>query len=159
MKKILSILLISVLTLSGCSDNNKISIGSSISKINAQHKNFIFLNSIIVYKKSDIFIVVVEKNGLVDKIVEFSSKRNSLHVEGLSLLQIDNINQYLNKDVDEIINNLGEIHADIGSGFYIPSYITSDAYLISFVIEDHKIVEVIKRDLLSNTIVEQFSAV
>ena len=53
--------------------------------------------------------------------------------------------------------NLGEAHADIESGFYIPAYITEDGYLICFELEDNVVCEMIKRDLLTNVIVERLS--
>ena len=58
---------------------------------------------------------------------------------------------------NELKEKIGQPHVDIGSGFYIPAYITEDAYLICFELENDNIFEVIKRDLLTNKIVDRVS--
>lgn len=59
--------------------------------------------------------------------------------------------------IDELKQKLGEIHADVGSGFYIPAYITEDGFLVCFDLENDIVYEVIKRDILTNMVVERVS--
>lgn len=156
MKRTLIVIFLVLLTLSGCSENNKISIGDSMSKINNNQTPFITLNSLTVFQEDNIYTVIISENGTVQKKVEFSSDRKNQNTQGLTLLKIKNTSQYLGKNIDELKAELGEFHADIGSGFYIPSYIAEDGYLICFQLENNTVFEVKKRDLFTNSIVEHF---
>lgn len=101
------------------------------------------------------YTIVVEKNGEAQKIVEFSSDRKCCTVQGLVLVKDEDINRYLDKSLNELTEKFGEVHADIGSGFYIPAYITENGYLIYFEVENDVVYEVMKRDLLTDVIVER----
>lgn len=103
------------------------------------------------------YTIVVEKDEVAKKIVEFSSDRKCLGTGGLTLVTNTDFNRYIGKNLNEIIGELGEVHADVGSGFYVPSYITVDGYLICFEIENDTVYEVIKRDLLKNVVVESLT--
>lgn len=154
MKKLLIITLFIVLFFSGCKNNNDI-LGDSMNNIDNQQNPYIFLNSLSVYRTDDRYKIVIEENVAVQKTVEFSSDRKNHNLQGLILIKNEDINQYLNMSMDEIKEKLGEIHADIGSGFYIPAYITEDGFIICFELENDIVCGVIKRDILTNLIVEQ----
>ena len=154
MKRILIVLLLMILTLSGCKKNTDIQIGDSMTKINNQQTLFIFLNALSVFQTDNTYTIVVEKNGVAQKIVEFSSDRKCRTAQGLVLVKNEDINQYLDMNLNELKEKFGEVHADIGSGFYVPAYITEDGYLICFEVENDIVYEVIKRDLLTDVIVE-----
>lgn len=155
MKKIIIILLLMILNFSGCQRNLDIQMGDSMAMINNRNTPFIFLNSLSVFKIDDCYTVVVEKNGVAQKIVEFSSDRKCCAAQGVSLVNDQGIDRFLGKNLNELEKNLGEIHADIGSGFYVPAYITSNGYLIYFEVENDIVYEVAKRDLLTGAIVER----
>ena len=155
MKKNIIVLLLIVLTLSGCKNNSNIRIGDSMSRINNQQTPFIFLNSLSVFRTNNTYTIVVEKNGMAQKIVEFSSDRKCRTAQGLVLVKDEDINWYLDKSLHELKEKFGEVHADIGSGFYIPAYITENGYLIYFEVENDIVYEVMKLDLLTNAIVER----
>lgn len=123
-RKIAIALLLIVLTLSGCKNNLNIRIGDSMTAINDQQTPFIILNSLSVFRTNNTYTVVVEENGTVQKLVEFSSDRKCRTVYGLVLVKNEDLNRYLDKSLNELKEKLGEVHADIGSGFYIPAYIT-----------------------------------
>ena len=155
MKKIIIVLLLTALTLSGCKNNSNIRIGDSISGINDQQTPFIFLNSLSVFRTNNTYTIVVEKNGMAQKIAEFSSDRKCRTAQGVVLVKDEDINRYLDKSLHELKEKIGEVHADIGSGFYIPAYITENGYLIYFEVENDIVYEVMKLDLLTNVIVER----
>lgn len=155
MRKIAIALLLIVLTLSGCKNNLNIRMGDSMNAINDQQTPFIILNSLSVFRTNNTYTVVVEENGTVQKLVEFSSDRKCRTVQGLVLVKNEDLNKYLDKSLNELKEKLGEVHADIGSGFYVPAYITEDGYLICFEVENDIVYEVIKRDLLTDVIVER----
>lgn len=86
----------------------------------------------------------------------FSSERRCRESQGIDLIDDnESIEKYLNKPFEEIRQQLGAPHADVGSGFYIPAYLTENAYLICFVLESDVVCEVFKRDLIKNEIIEQ----
>lgn len=155
MKAIIIILLLIASILSGCKNNLNIRIGDSMTMINNQQTPSIFLNSLSVFRTNNTYTIVVEENGMAQKIVEFSSDRKCRNVQGLVLLKNENVNQYLDKSLNELKEKFGEVHADIGSGFYVPAYITENGYLIYFEVENDIVYEVIKRDLLTDVIVER----
>ena len=155
MKKIIIVSLLVVLTLSGCKNNSNIRIGDSMSMINNQQTPFIFLNSLSVFRTNNMYTIVVEKNGEAQNIVEFSSDRKCCTVQGLVLMKNEDISQYLDRSLNELKEKFGEVHADIGSGFYVPAYITEDGYLIYFEVENDIVYEVVKRDLLTDEIIER----
>ena len=123
--------------------------------INNQHTLFIFLNSLSVFQTNNTYTIVVEENGVAQKIVEFSSDRKCRTVQGLVLMKNEDISQYLDRSLNELKEKFGEVHADIGSGFYVPAYITEDGYLIYFEVENDIVYEVVKRDLLTDEIIER----
>ena len=155
MKKYIIVLFLMILTLSGCKKNTNIQIGDSMTEINTQQMPFIFLNSLSVFQTNNVYTIVVEKNGVAQKTVEFSSDRKCRTVQGLVLVKNEDINQYLDMTLNELKEKFGEVHADIGSGFYVPAYITENGYLIYFEVENDIVYEVIKRDLLTGVIVER----
>lgn len=154
-KKIIIVLLLIVLTLSGCKNSFNIRVDDSMAMINNQQAPFIFLNSLYVFRTSKTYTIVVEKNRVAQKIVEFSSDRKCRTVQGLTLVKNEDINQYLNKSLNELEDKFGEAHADIGSGFYVPAYITENGYLIYFEVENDNVYEIVKRDLLTDVIVDR----
>lgn len=154
MKRSLIVLLLMILTLSGCKKGSNIQIGDSMTMISDEHTPFIFLNSLSVFRIDDMYIIVVEENGVAQKIVEFSSDRKCHTAQGLVLVENEDINQYLDKSLNELKENFGEVHADVGSGLYIPAYITENGYLVCLEVENDIVYDVIKRDLLTDVIVE-----
>lgn len=116
---------------------------------------YISLNTLNVYKIKNVFVITLYLNNSKQSVVEFSSDRTcNILNQNIKLLNEDEINQYLDVDINHLVNELGEPHADIGSGFYIPAYITSNGYLIYFKLDNDIVFEVTKMDLLNNKIVD-----
>lgn len=155
MKRIAALLLLVILLFSGCVGNNDFLIGEQMSEINNRQTPYISLNTLSAYEIDGSCLVVVEDGGVVQKIAEFSYERKCKRVQNINLIKAVDINQFLNMNVEDVKKMLGQPHADIGSGFYIPAYITEDANLISFQIENNIVFEVIKRDLITNKIISQ----
>ena len=155
MKRIISSLLLVILFLSGCSSNNDFLIGDHMSEINNKNTPYLILNTLSTYKIDGSYLVVVEDDNIIEKLVEFSLERKCKKAKNIKPIKDVDIDQFLNMNVEDAKNLLGQPHADIGSGFYIPAYITEDAKLISFQIENDIVFEVIKRDLITNKIISQ----
>lgn len=63
----------------------------------------------------------------------------------------------MNVNFNELTEEIGQPHVDVGSGFYIPAYVTEDANLVCFELENEIVIEVIQRDLFINKIVDRVS--
>lgn len=90
-------------------------------------------------------------------MVEFSSDRKCRRIQGSDLVNNSDISQFLNVDFNELTEKIDQPHVDVGSGFYIPAYITEDANLVCFELENEIVIEVIQRDLFTNKIVDRVS--
>lgn len=63
----------------------------------------------------------------------------------------------MNVDFNELTEEIGQPHVDVGSDFYIPAYVTEDANLVCFELENEIVIEVIQLDLFTNKIVDRVS--
>lgn len=115
------------------------------------------INSLSVYQLNDKYKIIIEKyNG--QKTVSFTNDREAIDTVDIELQDIDDLSMFLGMNINEVKQQLGEVHVDIGSGFYIPSYVTSDAYLVSFRLEEDGVIDyVIKRDIFNGNVVERVS--
>lgn len=153
MKKITLLFVAMIIIFYGCANSSEFKVGEQMKDINNKHIPYISMNALNVYKNNDNYCIVIEEEGVSQKLVEFSAERQSCKVQGLSLIKNQDINKYLNMNICKIKEELGRPHVDIGSGFYIPAYITDDAYLIYFGLENDIVFEVSKCDLLTNNVV------
>lgn len=124
-----------------------------MNEINSQHTPYISINSLSAYLINENCFISIQENGNIQKTVEFSFDRQCLYSEGIELIKDENMEQFVDMEFDVVKEKIGQPHIDIGSGFYIPAYITEDAYLISFDLEDEIVFRITKRDLLTNRIV------
>ena len=99
-----------------------------------------------VYELDDRYIVAISNNGIG---VEFSKDRKCIAFFGIVPVKNDKLYNYLGKEFKLVEKELGQYHIDIGSGFFIPSYITEDGYLICFHVENDYITCVQEYDLFS----------
>ena len=63
----------------------------------------------------------------------------------------------MNVNFNELTEEIGQPHVDVGSGFYIPAYVTEDANLVCFELENELVIEAIQLDLFTNKIVDRVS--
>jgi len=110
------------------------------------------LNTITVCKHNDGYVATIS-NGHAIKTVSFTNNREVTSVENIELIEQNSFEQYVTKKYDEVIADLGEPHTDIGSGFYIPTYLTSNARLVSFYIENECVSAIWIRDLFSGEVI------
>lgn len=157
MKRIIAFLVFVTILLTACSSGYKFEVGESMSKINSQYTPFITINALSVYGISENYLIIIDDGGVIQKLVEFSPDRKCHRIQGFDLIKNDDINQFLNINFNQLTGKIGQPHVDVGSGFYIPAYITEDANLICFELENDIVIEVIKRDLLTNKIVDRIS--
>lgn len=157
MKKIAFFLFIIVIIFSGCANNSKFKVGEHMSEINKMNTPYYTMNALSAYNVKSNYIIVIENESVVLKQVEFSPERKIIRTHGIDLVKCEDLNRLLGMDIAKLKEELGQPHVDVGSGFYIPAYITDDAYLICIELEDDIVFEVIKRDLLTSNIVARVS--
>lgn len=110
-----------------------------------------------LYKVNENYLIIVADGEIVQKLVEFSSDRKCRRIQGSDLVNNSDISQFLNVDFNELTEEIGQPHVDVGSGFYIPAYVTEDANLVCFELENELVIEVIQLDLFTNKIVDRVS--
>lgn len=155
MKRIIVSLLLILLLFSGCMNNDDFFIGDQMSEFNNKYIPYMALNSLLAYEIDGNYLIVIENNGVVEKLAKFSSDRKCQMAQKIELIKEVDVNQFLNMNIETLKKMLGQPHVDIGSGFHIPAYITEGANLIAFQIENDIVFEVIKRDLFTNKIISQ----
>ena len=155
MKKIVVFLLAAAILFSACSGRHKVSVGESISSIHKQYTPYLTINPLSAYEIGGNYWMTIDDGDTVQKLAEFSPDRTCLRTQGLRLIEINDICQLLNVSVDSLTEKLGQPHIDIGSGFSVPAYITDDAELLCFELENDSVVEIILRDLFTGEIVDR----
>lgn len=116
------------------------------------------LYPIKTYLDNDNYSVVIFEDAKIVKGVEFSADRQAVDAIGIELVTISDMQNYLGKNLTDVENEFGSYHTDIGSGHFMPSYITADGYLICFTIErkHDTICHVGKTDLFTGESVEWY---
>lgn len=154
MKKILVLLLIIMFLFCGCINDSGWKVGESMSKINKEYVPYISMGMLSGYENENNFWIVIKNGDNIEKLVVFSPERKSLQIQNMNLIECEDINRFLGMNITQLEEIYGSPHADIGNGFYIPAYITKNAYLICLELENNVVFEVIKRDLLTNDVIE-----
>lgn len=146
MKQVAGILLLVAVFLSACSNSR-----------NLPAPNYT-QNTLSVYSIDEDYLVVMEDyndHGVVQREVTFSTNRKCKKVKKLVLIPNYDVDQLIGMPFDELAELCGQPHCDIGSGLYIPSYVTEDAYLLCLTVHEEVVTEAIKRDLFTGEIVQR----
>lgn len=110
---------------------------------------YLWYASLQAREERGVYIITVSDVGVAKKTVHFSSCGEVLKTKGIKLLNIEDPQDFVGMEWSDIVAQYGEPHADVGSGFYIPSYITENAFLITFQLDDDDVVrEVYIEDLI-----------
>ena len=150
MRKAITFIIIMMMTLSSCTQND------GISKNDFSKPVYSFFSLSTYYKDGQYYVC----NGFEDVIEEyliFSKNRTLLRKVNFEYEPLnpnivdspDTLRSFLGKNMDDIEDILGTYHFDLASGISKPSYITSDAYLITFVLFNEEISVAAKTDLLT----------
>ena len=111
-----------------------------------------------VYLRNEFYCVAIFTNSKPVKGAEFSASRQCVFTDCLDLVNIPDIQCYLGKTLTDIESELGAFHVDMGSGGFMPSYLTEDGYLVIFTVNrSTKVVERVGRiDLFTSESTEWF---
>ena len=86
--------------------------------------------------------------------VHFDANNHPDRAKGIQTIPTDALQQYLGIKRDVVEHQIGFPHADLGSGLYIPTYISDDAHLVFFLYDrNDTVMRIVKYDPLSNRIV------
>ena len=147
-------LLVSICAICACAKNNPMDM-EEMDEIMMSTQPLIQMNSLYVYEINQGYLVSIEEQPK-HKYVLFDINRQVCFYNDIELIDDGYFSQTLGNDFDSVQELIGKPHVDVGSGFFIPAYITKDAYLISFGLESNKVVYIGKTDLFSNEIIEKW---
>lgn len=119
---------------------------------------FLHFCALSVYKQEDQYLITVYEDDAIRKTCIFTPERVCTDVQGMTLIEDQPAERFIGVDINTVQTLLGKPHADIGSGFYIPAYITENAYLISFSFHEDKAIMVLKYDLLTGETTDRIIA-
>lgn len=146
------LLIVSLISLAGCERSSFHSYEDMLDET-----PFFECNPVYVYNINDVYSVVIIGNGNVSSAVSFSAKRELLDTFNIDISSIDSIAKYLGASLADLQNELGAYHTDIGSGLFMPTYISADGYLVCFTIIDGFVMYAGRTDLLSGDATEWYS--
>lgn len=150
---IFALILVCLTFLCSCTQKIDIKVGDKVSSLERYELQF-KVNSLSVYKIDKDCVAVISDTDKIQKYAKYSPNRKPETCDGLNLMGNCELKQFLNMKSDEVEKLIGKPHTDIGSGFCIPAYLTSDAYIVCFEIENGSVNGVFKMDLFTNQISE-----
>jgi len=108
------------------------------------------LNSLCTYKTIDGFIIKCQTSNGKSESIFFSDNRTLISNTPFVLKQYNDYGGCIGNKFSDIKQMFGSHYIHIGSGLFLPSYITDNGILISFVIQDGYITDFFTTDLLAN---------
>lgn len=109
---------------------------------------YLYYGSLSAKQMTRKYVITVSTMDRRNKAVHFSDEREVLKTKGIEPLKTEDWQNLVGRRMQDIVEQYGEPHADVGSGFYIPSYITEDAYLVLICLDEENVSEIIIEDLL-----------
>ncbi|MDR0889222.1 MAG: hypothetical protein LBM28_01070 [Oscillospiraceae bacterium] len=162
MKRGIVLLLLATALLTACTSGSGTDYAQTPSPAEAadNYAECIFsMNRLNVYQSEDVYHVVIESGyGGLDRSITFDARRNANDPKGITPIACGDISKWLGKTMREVEEEYGEIEVELGSGLYLPGYITTDAYLLTFSPDgqEGKIEMVSKTDLFSGEVSERY---
>ena len=126
-----------------------------IDVINKSEQKILELNTLAVLMENEEYTIIIHDYTTVKKTAKFTAERNFTIVNGMTLQNFDTLKSYIGMNISQIEEIFGDPHTDIGSGFYIPTYVTTDAFLVSFSLNNDKVAGITKWDLLTGKVSQQ----
>ena len=150
MKKAIVVFLVIVLVLSACDQRN------TLQKNELSEPLYEFF-SLSVHFKDGNYYICDGFGEIAEEYLVFSKERKIIKKVNLDIKLLnpnkvatpDSLCSFLGMNTVELEKALGSYHFDLGSGLHKPSYITSDAHLITFVVFSDEVAIVSKTDLLT----------
>lgn len=88
------------------------------------------------------YCYLISEDGIkVTSSARFNCEGKIIAVMGVEVLEITKNEIEIPDSINEMMELYGEPHVDIGSGFYIPCYILSDASILVFYTTDERVTD------------------
>ena len=87
----------------------------------------------------------------------FSRDQQLLQSWKVKTISEENVTDFLGKYLGEVIEQYGQPHGDVGSGFFCPAYVSNNAHLIVLSIDANVICKVTVKDLITNAFIAEYS--
>lgn len=113
--------------------------------------------SIRVFQNDNGFTVYFLEETHISGSMRFSEDLQLLRNWNLEAINAEDAPGFLGKRLDEIVKNYGQPHADIGSGFFYPAYVSKNAQLIVLFIDENNVYKVVVKDLITNTLLVEYN--
>lgn len=117
-----------------------------------QYIPYFWSGELRVEKQEEKYVVTISRVGAKNKYIHFSEDRKVIKTKGVEPLKTENMQITVGMKMTDIIKQNGEPHADVGNGFYIPAYITENAYMYSLALDEKTddVLWIIEEDLLEH---------
>ena len=112
--------------------------------------------SIRVIQTSNGYKVFFLKGKHIDGSMRFSADDELIRNWKIEAINEENAADFLGKDLEEIAEAYGPPHADVGSGFNYPAYVSKNAQLIVLYTDDHIVSKVVVKDLIANNLLWEY---
>ena len=158
MKKLILIFLIFIFVSCENVKDATVNIGDCIYDLQCEPSNSISFYASVYHIDDTYIFVELGEHGIIEKKIVFSDQRETIDFGEYDLIEsecVAALDSYKDLSFEKIQNEWGEMHINIGSGLYIPSYITDDGYLVSFWVEQSTIVDICKSDIFTGEVIEK----
>lgn len=120
--------------------------------VEESRRNVYTINAVSDFKNDNDFKIVINDATERQQEVNFDLNRNCVKTTGIKAIKWNN-DISPGDSFDLVKKKYGKDYFDIGSGFFIPTYITDEAYFVSFQLENNVVVNTIIRDAFNGKII------
>ena len=97
------------------------------------------------------YIAVVCKGMRITGVLDYSSSGELLSSSGIIPIEIANVADLVGASSKSVTDQYGDFQFDLGSGRYIPAYITTEGVVLYFSIEEDTVLSVSALNLIDNS--------
>ena len=140
------------MVLSGCSNIGRHSderVANMINDLREHTSPYFSLGALFCYKEDGNTIIVFEDEAYLLHAAVFSGERKMRQSINLEVIADHDFSHIIGSRKEDMIKLLGAPLLDIGSGFEIQSYLTNNAVLVGFWIEDGMVAAYAEWDLFA----------
>ena len=118
----------------------------------------LWLGELRVYCEDDRIIVLSDSNGHFEFAVVYDASRTVRTAINCDPISNADGQQFIDLPYDTLQKKIGEYHINTGEGFFTPSYLTTDGYVLCFRLMDNTVWLAQKYDLFTGESVELYAS-
>jgi len=111
---------------------------------------YISLNAVMVFKDDMNYLIVTYSGNIITGFACYSPDKELLLSEGFTPIDDEDLLDIANSTIQNVEDKYGKAPVDIGSGFYLPAYITINASIVFFHVQDDVIKCITSIDVVDN---------